>query len=496
MTLDPKLASEYAKQPAFFREHVEIDTDAGRVRCGQVMDGWQRQDLLGIDPGIMQAVGRIPYDSDTPNRAYLERPRGHSKTSDLAIVATWALLFAARPIRMAAAAADKDQSRLLRDSIERLTLCNPQLAKVLDVQAYRVTNRTTGATLDILAADSHSSYGLLLDVLFIDELANWPTTAEPFWIALASTTAKRRHCFTAIISNAGFDMGTGWQWAARETFRENPKCYFSRLDGPAASWIGEDMLAEQERLLPREAFRRLWLNEWTTGSGDAIAVEDIDRAFAAGLDPMNGRESGFSFVAGLDLSSSKDFSAFVVVGKHSTGRYRVADVRLWRPHGRKIDQGAIEYSILEANRRFRLRKIGADPFQADYLIGRLKKQQVPIEARPQQGKQLVEQCFALVEQFNSSNIDAFHDQLEYDLRNLRVEEKSYGARLSSPRGPQGHGDVATALSIALAVGKAMYVSPRSFSGDDVIGPSTTSAGRLIGRHPGPRIGTTVNGRPL
>lgn len=58
-----------------------------------------------------------------------------------------------------------------------------------------------------------------------------------------------------------------------------------------------------------------------------------------------------------------------------------------------------------------------------------------------------------MEAFSERQIDMFGDghgeQLIEDLHALKAVEKSYGVRLESPRGPQGHGDAATALSIAL-----------------------------------------------
>jgi hypothetical protein len=60
----------------------------------------------------------------------------------------------------------------------------------------------------------------------------------------------------------------------------------------------------------------------------------------------------------------------------------------------------------------------------------------------------------LLDGFNQRQIDLYnHPQLLADLRALRVEEKSYGVRLTSPRGPNGHGDAATALAIALLIAK-------------------------------------------
>ena len=58
-----------------------------------------------------------------------------------------------------------------------------------------------------------------------------------------------------------------------------------------------------------------------------------------------------------------------------------------------------------------------------------------------------------------------------DLRHLRVEERSYGVRLVSDRGINGHGDLATALTIGLATAKncksrQFAVAFNSLAGDD------------------------------
>lgn len=62
----------------------------------------------------------------------------------------------------------------------------------------------------------------------------------------------------------------------------------------------------------------------------------------------------------------------------------------------------------------------------------------------------------LIETFTSQNIDIPKEpsQLEYDIRHLQVEERSYGMRLISGREDGSHGDLGgSALSLALAVAK-------------------------------------------
>ena len=64
---------------------------------------------------------------------------------------------------------------------------------------------------------------------------------------------------------------------------------------------------------------------------------------------------------------------------------------------------------------------------------------------------------ATLEAFSERQLDLYPDpQLRADLHSLRVVEKSYGVRLDSPRGVNGHGDCATALAIALHLAKAGF----------------------------------------
>ena len=112
--MDAKTVQAMAADPAAFRQRVMIDADSGPVPLSTCVDDWQRTDFEAMDPGWRLAVGHSPNGASALSRAYLERPRGHSKTTDLAVMATWALAFARKRITGAAAAGDRDQARLLR----------------------------------------------------------------------------------------------------------------------------------------------------------------------------------------------------------------------------------------------------------------------------------------------------------------------------------------------------------------------------------------------
>lgn len=477
---------------------MNIDTDTGPRRLADCLDPWQAADFAALDSGWCRVAGMATAGKQ---RAYLERPRGHSKTSDLAVMASWVLFASRRQISGVAAAADKDQGRLLRDAIAKLVSVNPWLAPIIDVQNYRVVNRRTGSTLEILSADAPSSYGLTPDFLIIDELTHWPN--DSLWVSLFSAAAKRSHSMLVIISNAGVGAGSSWQWRIREAAESDPDWHFHSLPGCCASWISPKHLAEQRRLLPPIAFDRLWQNRWTTGSGDALTSDDVDAAITR-RGPWTARKPGWVFVAGLDIGLAKDATALVVLGKSvgetrlverdarqtvvpraiqiardlgmipepppleeieqripGTGRLRLASVVLWKPGpGRRVDLAAVERSILRLHEHFGIEQLAFDPHQAEYLVDRLVDAGVPCERVAFTGANLQGMATSLLDVFTARQIDLFpHEQLLADLRALRIEEKSYGLRLTSPRGPTGHGDCATALALAIHASRS-FTDPR------------------------------------
>lgn len=455
--IDAKTYSRYAKDPSAFRDDLVVDVDGFAKRFGDAMDDWQRDDFKAMDPALLNCTGQR-LDRGAQMRAFLERARGHSKTTDLAVMCCYALAFAARPIRGYAYAADLDQARLLRDAMQTILRMNPWLASILEVQRHSVVNNASqhpgeGSTLTVNTSDVGSSYGILPDFIIADELCHWQGDGG-LWESLISSAAKRRNCLFVVITNSGFV--DSWQWKTREIIRTDEGWHFSRLDGPQASWMTKERLEEQRKMLPAVAFARLWLNQWSTGGGDALTQQDIEAAFARGVSPMSGHEPGFSFVAGVDLGLTRDCSAVVVLGvrnhdQPNAGTIRLAHARLWKPIlGRKINLTDVEEEIRRLHRRFRFASIAYDPWQAEHLSQRLRHQDLPMQEVPPTGSNLQSIAARTIESFSDRRLE-LHDcpNLKRDLLKLRVEERSYGYRLVSPRDETGHGDTASAFGLAL-----------------------------------------------
>ena len=306
--------------PDRFRRGITLDTDNGPAQ--DVWDDWQRTDFAALDQACLNV--QDPQNAKPcKRRHWWERPKGHSKTTDIAVVATWLLFACHRRVSGIVAAGDKEQAALLRKAIEQLVILNPwlkaeQVSKdkwtgFLDVQRDRVVNPNTKSELVIVSSDVATSHGVLCDFIVCDEVTHWK--GSDLWESYFTSADKRKHCILLAIQNAGFV--DSWQYTLREKLRVDPEWHFSRLEGPSASWITAEQLAHQERLsVNRISFERFWLNIWAQSSGDALDPNWIERAIrkCASLNESFGAE--WQFFAGLDASKSRDKTALAIVACH------------------------------------------------------------------------------------------------------------------------------------------------------------------------------------
>ena len=248
-----------------------------------------------------------------PRRFWIERPRGHSKTTDTAAMLLWMLATCPHRVRGVAAAADRDQARL-----------NPTLAAAVSIAKDHASNATTGSRVEVISSDAASSYGTIADFILCDELSHWPQPG--LWHSLYTAAAKQPHTVLAVLTNAG--TGRGWQWEARETARRSheeaqknnadglPQAsggwHFSTLRQPEASWIDRDFLDEQRRALPDPVYRRLWLNQWQHRSGGFLRPDEVRRCRDERLAPQTAGQPGRVYVAAVDYAEKHDRTAAIV----------------------------------------------------------------------------------------------------------------------------------------------------------------------------------------
>lgn len=449
--------------PSEYRARLLIDCDGESKPLGDVLDPWQREDFEALDAGWEQLAGLPDTGKPIWLRAYLERGRGHSKTTDIAAQLTWALSQSPRKVAGYWAAADKDQAKLGRDAIDTICRLNPWLRQSLTCNNYVVHNEATGSHLEIISNDVGGSFGYTPDFVVCDELTHWSKAG--MWDSLFSSFAKRSNCLLIVISNAGLQKYIDWQWTVREMARESPRWYFHTLDGPVASWLSPEKLEEQQQGLTPSVYGRLWLNVWSTGDGDQIPEADIRAAVESGLAGPMGHwhreriakpaELGeFSIIGGLDLGIHHDHAALVsLCTQYGSPRIRLADCESWKPptdSEEGIELAKVEAAVMATHERLRFARVLYDPYQCEYMAQRLRRKGILMEPMDFTGKNLDLMATCLVQAFRGRMLDLYPGTvLERDIRRLTIVEKKFGLKLESARTSDGHADTAIALAIAL-----------------------------------------------
>lgn len=477
------------------------------ARWGEAAQSWQWSDARAVlEPG-----------PDDPRSHFLTRPRGASKTTDLAGVATAALLTQLAPAARAyAVASDADQARLLVDAMTGFALRTPGIGGALQIDRWRVTATRTGASLEVLPADGPSAWGLLPAFAIVDEIAQWKATPGPrlVWEAVLSAMAKVAGARLVCMTSAGDPAH--WSYKVLAHAKRSQQWRVNEVPGPTP-WIDPAALEDQRALLPESSYRRLHLNEWTAAEDRLVSVDALRDC--ATLDGPLRPEHGQRYVVAVDVGLKKDRTVAAVCHAEpldestrwrppSTGDFQTdrsaadADVvsfsawygrrdapRQWdrpdspRRTGREQRRGSrivldrmevwqgsrknpvrlseVEAWILQAATSFKA-KVIFDPFQAVGMMQRLKDRHIDVEEFTFSSASVGHLASTLHLLLRDRALALPDDpELLDELANVRLRETSPGV-LRMDHDPDKHDD--RAITLAMAAHDLLNNAPSSLVG--------------------------------
>ena len=416
---------------------------------GEAAWPWQLEDARAI----------LEPASPTPLH-FLTRPRGASKTTDLAGVAIAALVEQLPPNgRAYAVAADRDQARLLVDALAGFVARTPGLAGALEVAAFRVIANGSGATLEVLAADGPSAYGLRPHLVIVDELAQWPDTpsARLVWEAVYSAMAKMPGARLVVLTSAGDPAHPSHK--ILEHASAHSRWRLHEVPGPCP-WLDPKALAEQRALLTESQYARLHLNRWTSGEDRLTSLEDLRACVTLDgpLEPTPGR----TYVVGVDLGINRDRTAATVchlepveerwegVESYEQGQRVVLDrLDVWAgSRGDPVKLDAVEEWLDQAVASFNGAQVVVDPWQAVGLAQRLRGKGVRVEDFTFSSASVGRLASTLHLLLRNRALALPDDpELIDELANVRLRETSPGV-IRMDHDPGRHDDRAIALALA------------------------------------------------
>ena len=340
-------------------------------RWGEVAEPWQWD------------LARWFFAADESPFRWESRPRGGSKSSDVAgllLVAILTTLPAGS--RSYVVAADRDQAALVVDAAAGFIARTPALSSALTHTNLRVTSRS-GSTLDVLAADAASAWGLRPAVAVCDEFCQWPTTcnAKGLWQAVSSAMGKVQGARLLCTTTSG-DPGH-WTRSIYDAARTSPSWSVQDVPGPLP-WASEAFLAEQRAMLPESVYRRLHLNEWCAAEDRLTNIQDVSvcMTLPGPLDPMPGHQ----YVVALDIGVTNDRTVAAVMHSERQNdderfvvqRHVLDRMEVWTGSPRRpVDLSAVEEWVAISARAYRARLV-VDPWQAKGMIQRLRSRGVQV----------------------------------------------------------------------------------------------------------------------
>lgn len=448
------------RSPAVFRDHLVRDTGFKTEEVGPNLDDWQRRDFMHTDD-MWKFAARVSEYKPKHRRAYLERPRGHSKTTDIATMVLWALISAPVKIVGIAAAASEEQAKMILGAAEKIILDNPWLSQIVKIQESRVLNMQSGSECQAVAAKSNVRFGSTPDFVICDELTHWEgKQGKKLWTALFSGIHKVPTATMIVISNAGMGKGRSWQWGVRERFREDPAWYFSSLEGSIASWLSSEDLEEQERGLDDADFKRLILNQWVTSEKAGITSAEL-RTCMKDEKPTLGRNHGFdAIIGGVDIGIKHDRTSLVLLGVNARERkLSLLHHQTWKPTefaDNRVSLSEVESTIFQLNSTLRgINRLYFDDWQAIRSV-QVINQRIPC-SEVLFSSAAVRKAMAnrFRDAFQNRWIELYPDEdLERDIQAIAIErnEVTHQLMLKAERDEHGHADSGFALAIAIMYG--------------------------------------------
>ncbi len=377
---------------------------------------WQWREVVAPLFGWKRADGTRRY-----RRAYIEVPKKNGKSTLFSGLSLYLLAGDGEPgAEVYSAAVDRDQASIVFNEAANMVEVSPQLSSRLNVvrSTKRIVMPRTRSFYKALSADVPAKEGLNAHAVLIDELHAQKT--RQLWDTLRYSGASRRQPLHLSVTTAGFDRHSiCWEqhdYAEKVldgTIEDSSFLPFIAAAGAEDNWtdpevwgkanpsfgvtidkeqFAEDCREAQESPAKENSFRRYRLNQWTEQDVRWLSLKKWDACRA----PL-GELQGCECYAGLDLSSTTDISALVMVfpsgdcydvlpffwvpeeGARKRERRDRVPYTAWirdgymeATPGEVIDYDRIRKKINELGQQYHIREIAIDRWNATQLATQLE----------------------------------------------------------------------------------------------------------------------------
>ena len=377
---------------------------------------WQWQGIIAPLFGWKRPDGTRRY-----RRGYIEVPKKNGKSTLFSGLSLYLLTADGEPgAEVYSAAVDRDQASIVYTEAANMVEASPHLSSRLNVvrSTKRIVFPAKKSFFKALSADVSAQEGLNAHAILIDELHAQKN--RQLWDTLRYAGSARRQPLHLSITTAGYDKHSiCWEqhsyasqvidgtiedssffgfiaaaddnddWTTEATWKKANPSFGITMD---ATQFAEDCKEARESPAKENTFRRYRLNQWTEQDVRWLSMEKWD-ACSELAEELEGR----TCYGGLDLSSTTDITAFVLVFPDDDGRYDVlcwfwvpedgarqrekkdrVPYRTWIKQGlieatpgEVVDYDRIRQTIVELGERYNIAEIAVDRWNATQIASQL-----------------------------------------------------------------------------------------------------------------------------
>ena len=314
------------------------------------------------------------------------------------------------------AAGDRQQAGIVFEIAKQMILNNKELTKRAKVFRNSITNESKGNFYQAISSDSKTKHGINSNCLIFDELHTQPN--RDLWDTLTTSVGARRQPLTIAITTAGYDRQSicyeiyNYAKKVKDKIIKDDTFYSAIYEADidddiqaiktfkkanpnyGISLKKEYMKREAQRAVDvpsyQNTFKRLMLNIWTDSLTAWIGAKEWEACEGEiDLEKLKGKPCW----AGLDLASTRDISALVLLFKEDdkfiilpfcfipeeNAKKRsekdkvdyvtwIRDKHIFTTSGDVADYNFIKQKIIELGSTYNIQSIAYDRWMASMLV--------------------------------------------------------------------------------------------------------------------------------
>ncbi|MBA7677375.1 hypothetical protein ES703_85632 [subsurface metagenome] len=388
-----------------------------------VLEPFQKKDILKP----------LFYEEDRPTMALVGQTKKSGKSTLAAMVVAWVLFCGEDFSETYIAARDFQQGQwIIFSKLVKAIEMNPNMLLNVNITKDAVERPVTGSVVRCLPTEI-SAAGLNPNLVIFDELWSYDLESMTRFFEEMTSVPTRKHPLILIVTYAGYDTDEEnllYSLYKKGLEGKDPTFFFFWDHKNRMPWQTKQYLKQQRGRLRPGTYKRLHLNEWTSGDEPFIDMTEWDACIDRKHSPILPDKKA-SLIVGVDIGISHDCSAVVAVTRNES-KIKLACHRAWQPTKKsELDlEESVEAYIKDLARDYTIKEVRFDPYQFARSSQTLAKLGIRMVEFPQTQDRLTSMSQNLYDLIKGGGLVLYRDkQMRDHAQKATAKETARGWRI-------------------------------------------------------------------